>query len=157
MAIRNAFYVDFLRTNKLQPMNAIKFFAVTAMLALMTSCGEKVKFPVSDITPAAEITAKVTEQGKSNYLVTIEATNLASPERLPTPKNIYVIWAISEAGVTRNVGHFTHENAVKSTYKASFPYQPVEVFITAEIEEGNCLPSGIEITRARLLESQKKN
>lgn len=126
------------------------------ILSILTSCSETLKFPVSDVTPAADITVQVKKQGKPNYQVIIEAKNLASPERIRAPKKIYVIWAISESGVVRNVGHFYHENAEKSTYKASFPYQPVEIFITAENEEGNCTPNGIEITRVNLLVPQGK-
>ncbi|MFO7789932.1 MAG: hypothetical protein R6V32_05115, partial [Bacteroidales bacterium] len=85
-----------------------------------------------------------------NYLVTITANNLAASERLDPSKKIYVIWAVSEAGITRNTGHFTHENADKATYKSSFPYQPVEIFITAEDEEGLCKPAGVEISRIKL-------
>lgn len=90
-------------------------------------------------------------------MVTITANNLAAADRLNPAKKIYVIWAVSDAGVTRNVGHFTQKNAEKATYKASFPYKPVEIFITAEDEEGNCTPQGVEITRVKLLNSESKN
>ena len=131
-------------------MKIKKYFAIIGLVALITSCTSTVKFPVSQITPAADITAKTKKDGKPNYLVTITANNLAASERLDPPKKIYVIWAVSEAGVTRNVGHFTQENAVKSTYKSSFPYKPIEIFITAEDEEGVCNPAGIEIARTKL-------
>ena len=119
-------------------------------LALVTSCASTTKFPISKVTPAADITAKTMKQGKPNYLVTITAKNLADSERLNPTKKIYVIWAVSSEGITRNVGHFYQKNAVKSTYKASFPYQPVEIFITAEDEQGLCVPEGIEISRTKL-------
>lgn len=133
-------------------MKQIKLLAISVIIALMTSCADTIKFPVSDVTPAADITAKLTKEAEPNYLVTIEAKNLASAERLEPSREIYVIWAISKAGVVRNVGHFTQENAETSTYKASFPYQPTEIFITAESHEGNCLPEGIEISRVKLIE-----
>lgn len=134
-------------------MKTIKFLAFVVVIVFITSCAETIKFPVSEVTPAADITAKVTKQGKPNYLVTLEANNLAAPERLEPPRRIYVIWAVSEAGVVRNVGHFIQENAVKATWKASFPYKPVEVFITAETNEGNCLPEGIKISRVIIVKS----
>lgn len=118
--------------------------------ALFSSCATTVEFPVSDITPAAEITAEIKEQGKPNHLVTITANNLASPDRIQPPKELYVIWVVSESGVTRNVGHFYQVNAEKATYKASFPYKPVEIFITAEDKEGLCEPEGTVITRVKL-------
>ncbi len=131
-------------------MRTIRILAIIGVVALMTSCASTAKFPVSSTVPAADITAKTQKQGKPNYLVTITANNLATTERLNPPKKIYVMWAVSDAGITRNVGHFTQKNAVKATYKASFPYKPVEIFITAEDEEGLCEPAGIEITRTKL-------
>lgn len=132
-------------------MKKFKISIATGLLMLFASCSETVKFPVSEVTPAADITLKVKKESEPNYLITIEANNLAAAERLPNPNSIYVIWAVSEKGIVRNVGHFTQENAKKSKYKASFPYQPVEVFITAESEEGNCMPQGIEISRVKLI------
>lgn len=118
--------------------------------AVVTSCASTKQFPVSQVTPAADITAKIKKERRPNYLVTITAKNLAASERLNPPKKIYVIWAVSEAGITRNVGHFTQINAIKSVYKASFPYEPTELFITAEDQEGTCEPEGIEISRTKL-------
>jgi hypothetical protein len=131
-------------------MKTFKIFAIIGIIAFLTSCTSTKKFPISQVTPAADITAKIKKQDKPNYLVTITANNLAASERLDPPKKTYVIWAVSEAGVIRNVGHFTQQNAVKSTYKASFPYKPIEIFITAEEEEGLCEPAGIEIARTKL-------
>ncbi len=131
-------------------MKAIKNLAAIGVVALMTSCASSIEFPVSEATPAADITVQTRKQGKTNYLVTITAKNLAASERLNPSKKNYVIWAISEAGVIRNVGHFTQVNAEKAVYNASFPYQPVEVFITAQDEEGSCFPEGTEISRVKL-------
>lgn len=131
-------------------MSTIQNLAIIVILALLTSCTNTVKFPVSQQTPAADITAKTKKQGTHNYLVTITANNLAASDRLNPPKKIYIIWAVSEAGIVRNVGHFIQENAIKSTYKASFPYKVVEIFITAEDEEGLCWPASIEITRTKI-------
>lgn len=136
-------------------MNTTKPLLFVLLLLVITSCSETLEFPVSKVTPAADITAEIKEQEEPNYLVTLEAKNLAAPERLQQPKKNYVIWVVSKKGTVRNVGHFNQENAVKSTYKASFPYQPVEIFITAEDEEGGCLPDGIEISRLKL--SKTKN
>ncbi len=131
-------------------MRTLKFLAIIVVAALMTSCASTVNFPVSQEAPGAEITAKIKKQGETNYFITITANNLADSKRLNPPKNFYVIWAVSSTGVTRNVGYFIQENAVKSTYKASFPYRPVEIFITAEDVEAVYVPSGIEITRVKL-------
>ncbi|MGJ3233572.1 hypothetical protein [Marivirga sp.] len=137
-------------------MNLIKNLAIIWILFIFTACADTIEFPVSDVTPAADITATIKKQGEPNYLVTIDANNLAAPGRLKNPKKLYVIWAVSESGIVRNVGHFKQENAEKATYKASFPYKPVEVFITAENKEGNCVPDGVEISRAKLIKPKKE-
>jgi hypothetical protein len=131
-------------------MKVLKNLAMICAIAFMTSCSSTAKFPVSQIVPVADITAKTHKQSKTNYLVTLTANNLAAVERLSPEKKYYVIWVVSKSGVTRNVGYFTPKNAVKSTYKASFPYKPMEIFITAEDEEGFCEPAGIEISRTKL-------
>lgn len=135
-------------------MNQIKLVAILAIFALITSCSETYEFPISEVTPAADITAEIKTDGEPNYLVKLEAKNLAAPERLEPPMKIYVIWAVSKAGIVRNVGHFYQENDETLTYKSSFPYQPIEVFITAENQEGDCLPTGVEISRVKLIKAK---
>lgn len=131
-------------------MKKSKLIIFAAIIAILTSCASASIFPVSEVVPAAVIKATKMKQGKWNYLITLTALNLASPERLTPAKKIYVIWAVSESGTTRNVGFFINVNAEKSIYKASFPYEPVEIFITAENEEDSCTPNGVEITRVKL-------
>lgn len=129
-------------------MRIIQNLSIIVVLALLTSCATTTKFPVSNETPAADITAKTKKQG-TNYHVTITALNLAASDRLTPPKRFYIIWAVSETGVTRNIGNFHQKNGVESVYEASFPYEIVEIFITAEDDEGSCWPSGTEITRIK--------
>lgn len=131
-------------------MNNYKYLALLGIITLTSSCVSIAKFPVSPLVLAADITAKFKNQGKLNYLVTNTAINQADSERLDPPKEIYIIWAVSEAGVTRNLGYFIQQNAEKSIYRASFPYKPMEVFITAEDEEDLCKPIGVEISRTKL-------
>ncbi len=54
----------------------------------MTSCTSTAKFPISQATPAADITVKTKKQSTPNYLVTITANNLAASERLDPPKKM---------------------------------------------------------------------
>lgn len=131
-------------------MSYKNYLALFSAIILTTSCAHTSKFPVSDLVPAADITAKIKKQGKLNYLIIITANNLAASNRLNPPKEIYIIWAVSESRVTRNVGYFIQQNAEKAIYQASFPYRPIEVFITAEDEEDLCKPSGVEISRTKL-------
>ena len=136
-------------------MKYLYLILVSTLLVMTSSCSDTYEFPVSEVTPAADITAEIKKQEDPNYLVTLEARNLASPERLQKPRKIYVIWVVSKEETIRNVGYFNQENTEKFTYKASFPYQPVEIFITAEDEESGCFPSGTEITRLNLKKVKK--
>jgi hypothetical protein len=130
-------------------MKTMKILLFTGMLAFLASCGTTTTFPVSKVTPAAEVTAKLKKEMKNVYSLTLVAENLSSPDRLTPKRNFYVIWVVSETGGVRNVGHFSNKNAQVSEYRASFPYKPAEVFITAEDEEAGCKPNGLEISRLK--------
>lgn len=130
-------------------MRIIESLSFHVSLALLTSCSSTVIFPVSQITPGADITLEIRDQGAFNSMVTVTANNLAASDRLSPPKEFYIIWTVSESDIIRNVGQFAKKNEMKSTYKASFPYKIVEIFITAENEDGLCQPEGIELTRIK--------
>ncbi|MDA3910729.1 MAG: hypothetical protein PF448_05165 [Bacteroidales bacterium] len=130
-------------------MKTMKALLFAGILVFLASCATTTTFPVSTVTPAAEVTAKLKKEMKNVYSLTLIAENLSSPERLDPPRNYYVIWVVSDTGGVRNVGHFKNKNAKESEYRASFPYKPAEVFITAEDEEAGCKPVGIEISRIK--------
>jgi PBP1b-binding outer membrane lipoprotein LpoB len=130
-------------------MKTMKIVIFMVMFAVFTSCSTTSIFPVSEVTPAAEVKAKLKKEMKNVYSLTLVAENLSSPDRLTPKRNFYVIWVVSETGGVRNVGHFSNKNAQVSEYRASFPYKPAEVFITAEDEEAGCKPNGLEISRLK--------
>jgi hypothetical protein len=76
-----------------------------AIAVIFAACGPFAAFLVSNSVLVAEITAKEAKQGKTKCFITLKVLNAASPERLIPPKKIYVVWAVSESGITRNVGH----------------------------------------------------
>ncbi len=131
-------------------MKAIKMAFFAIILASLASCASAIKFPVSGVTPAAVITIETEKLSDNNYMISLEMENLSSPLRLTPTKNLYVIWAVSESGFTRNIGYFLNDNAESIGYKATFPYKPAEVFITAEESEQINQPVGIEISRVNL-------
>jgi hypothetical protein len=118
------------------------------LMFLIPSCITITKFPVSTVTPAAEITAKITKDKQNNFVIQITANYLASIERLSPPKRTFVVWIVTKENGVKNIGLLNNENAKKSTLKTLSAFEPVEIFITAE-ETGNIsAPSGIEISRA---------
>jgi hypothetical protein len=136
--------INNLITNK---METTKKLIVVGVLALLTSCASVAKFPVSSITPAAEITAKKKQDKNNNFVINVIANHLASAERLDPPKSNYIVWIVTENNGTKNIGQLTNKNGKKSFLKTSTPFNIKEIFITAE-EQGNIsYPSGSEISR----------
>lgn len=128
-------------------MRTIKILALIGVVALMTSCASIAKFPVSNDAPAADITAKKTQDKQNNYKIEVIARNLAEASRLNPPKSNYSVWIVAENGTTKNIGQLTNENAKKAVLQATTPFNVREIFITAE-EQGNLnYPSGTEISR----------
>lgn len=118
-----------------------------AVVLLLVSCGTTAKFPVSSVTPAAEITAKMKQDKNKNYVIEVTARNLSSADRLNPPMNNYIVWIVTEENGTKNIGQLLNKNAKKSYLKTSSPFYVKEIFITAE-EEGNIsYPSSFEISR----------
>jgi len=114
----------------------------------MASCATTAKFPVSSVTPAAQITAKMKMDKNKNYLISVTANYLANVERLQTPMKTYVVWIGTEDNGVKNIGQLNSRNPKKSTLKAVTPFRPKEIFITAENEGNISYPSGNEISRS---------
>lgn len=114
---------------------------------ILVSCAIKAKFPVSIITPAAEITAKMKPGDNSNYIIRIKAKNLAAAERLTPAMKTYVVWITTEDEGIKNVGQLALDNAELAKLETITPFLPEDIFITAETEADISYPHGIEIAR----------
>jgi hypothetical protein len=127
-----------------------KFIIIIAGITfsvLIISCGSTVKFPVSSVTPAAQISATKKLDKQNNYKITVTAKNLASADRLDPVKNNYVLWIMTKDGM-KNLGQLQHKNAKKSVLKTITPFNPTEVILTAEDAGNISFPQGTEISRA---------
>ena len=131
-------------------MKKIKGLLFGAIALLLVSCGSTSQFPISSITPGAEISAKVKKDANMNYAIEIIAKNLASAERLNPPKSNYVVWIISDNNGTKNIGQMYTKNGKKSTLKTTTAFKPQEIFITAEDQGVITYPSGTEIARMKI-------
>jgi Zn-dependent protease with chaperone function len=103
---------------------------------LLSACATRAKFVSSTVVPAAEGRVKVTRDNNKNYKLDIEVENLAEPNRLPQPRNVYVAWADTPNGV-QNLGQLRVDKGfisgkLKASLDATTPYKPSRVFITAE-------------------------
>ncbi|MFZ4724198.1 MAG: hypothetical protein ACOYMD_01995 [Paludibacter sp.] len=127
----------------------MKTLTYLAMALIITSCANLVKFPISTITPAADITASVKLDNNGNNRISITAKNLAGIERLNPPKCVYVVWILTENNGIRNIGKLANNNAETINLETLTPFKFSEIFITAEDQLDASYPSGIEISRIK--------
>ena len=128
-------------------MKAIKSLVIIGVIALLTSCASTAKFPVSTVTPAAQITAEMKQDKNNNYVIGVTANHLAEAGRLTPPRNNYSIWIVVDNGMVKNAGQLTMKNAKKASLKIITPFIVKEIFITAEDQGDLTYPAGTEISR----------
>lgn len=121
--------------------------SIGLMFIITTSCATGIKFPVSTVEPAAEISAKIKKDKQDNYLITITANYLAAVERLSPPMKTYVVWIVTKENAINNIGQLKNNNGKKVTLETLSAIEPKEIFITAENEESVTAPNGVEISR----------
>ena len=126
----------------------MKSIVLSVLMFVITSCATVVKFPVSTVEPAADITAKIKKNNQNNYVIEVTANYLASVERLSPPKKMYVVWMVTSENGINNIGQMKNENAQKMKLQTLTSFEPKEIFVTAEDEGNITFPSGIEISRA---------
>lgn len=112
----------------------ILFFSVALIMA---SCATREKFATSTVVPAATGEVKVKKDDNNNYRVEVSVENLAEPNRLPQPKNVYIVWAQTGGGNPQNLGQLRSSSGLfgsklKAELKTVTVYKPSRVFITAE-------------------------
>ncbi|MCU0347722.1 MAG: hypothetical protein MUC59_12350 [Saprospiraceae bacterium] len=91
----------------------------------------------SSVVPAARGDVQVTKDNNKNYVVKLDIVNLAEPARLQPPKLLYVVWMVTDQGLTRNIGQINSASRafsekLKADFQSSSAYKPVKIFITAE-------------------------
>ena len=131
-------------------MKSLINLLLVSVLVFLTSCATTTKFPVSSVTPAAEITAKKKQDNNNNYVIEVTAKNLASANRVDPSKKNYNVWIVTDNNGTKNAGMLVNKNAKTATLKTSTPYDVKEIFITAEDQGDYSYPVGVEISRTTL-------
>ncbi|MBK8518364.1 MAG: hypothetical protein IPL55_19390 [Saprospiraceae bacterium] len=118
------------RNSRIYPMIIFAFF-------LMSSCSHKMSFLTSTVVPAARGTVTVKMDENKNHSIDISLSNLAEPERLTPSKKMYIVWIVTDQGLTKNVGRIitdsgTFSKTLKADFKTVSSFTPVKIFITAE-------------------------
>ena len=116
---------------------SVTFILALATLLLAPSCNRKIQFETSSIVPAARGTVKVKSDDNKNNAIKIDLINLAEPERLDPPRQMYMVWMTTDQGSTKNLGQIktsthTFSKTLKASFEAVTTFQPTKIFITAE-------------------------
>lgn len=134
-------------------MKLLAYSIITAGIIVFTGCANSTRFPVSSVVPAADIKAKTRLDKNDNKVLTVNAKNLASPERIDPSSKAFVIWGKSdESEDIRNLGQLQNKNAENASLTTVTPYDIDEIIITAEPSGNVMSPSGTEISRVELID-----
>lgn len=116
---------------------SMTFILALTLLLIAPSCSRKIEFENSNVVPAARGTVKVKTDDNKNNAIKIELLNLAEPERLDPPRQMYMVWMTTDQGSTKNLGQIktsthTFSKTLKASFEAVTTFKPTKIFITAE-------------------------
>jgi hypothetical protein len=131
-------------------MKKLNQILMITLFVALNSCSTSSKFPVSSVTPAADISVKKGIDGQNNYTLEITTENLATADRLNPKGHNYSVWIVTKSKSIKNVGQLNVENAKKTTFKTTTAFDFDEVFITVENQGDLNYPRGIEISRTKI-------
>lgn len=134
-------------TIKLNTLTNKIFIGAFALLILCSfdTSAKKVKFLTSTIVPAARGYVKINRDKNLNYAISINISNLAEAYRLEPSKLTYIVWLVTEDGITMNMGKinssvgFLSKN-LKATFETATSLKPEKIFITAEDDPSRQYP-----------------
>ncbi|MDP3398582.1 MAG: hypothetical protein Q8S23_05490 [Bacteroidales bacterium] len=115
----------------------VLFITVVIFMLPMTACAQRVKFLSSAVVPAANGVVKVKKDSNKNYQIKVFINNLAEPQRLTPPREMYLVWMVTENNQPQNIGKIEATTTfMSSKLKASFQSvsstKPTKIFLTAE-------------------------
>jgi hypothetical protein len=104
---------------------------------LLQSCAQKITFATSSVVPAAEGFVKVKQDNNNNYNIDLNVMRLAEASRLTPPKQMYIVWMITEGNGTKNIGQLNTSGSLlsktlRSSLKTVSAFKPTKIYITAE-------------------------
>ncbi len=113
---------------------------VTLLLPL-NSCAQRVVFVKSTVAPAAQGVVKIRKDGNKNYRINIHIVNLADPERLTPAMSAYVVWAVADDNIPKNIGQIKSSKSfilkkLNGDFESVSVTKPKKIFITAENDVG---------------------
>lgn len=125
---------------KTQTKNFFLGILTTMMIFSFISCSTKAIFLNSSVVPAAKGYVKVKKDNNNNYVIQMQISNLAGVERLQPAKQTYVVWMLTDQGITKNIGRVNSSNNLKVSFETVSSFKPTQIFITAEDNESAQYP-----------------
>jgi hypothetical protein len=117
------------------------FITVMIMLMLPLSLqAKKIPFLQSSVAPAAEGYVKINTDKNNNNIIKISIKNMAEIERLDPTMKTYVVWMVTDRETTINIGQLKSSKKLNVSLEAVSSFQPVKIFITAEVNENTQYP-----------------
>ena len=120
--------------------NFILGILTTMMIFSFVSCSTKVLFLTSSVVPAAKGQVNVKKDKNNNYVIQMKLSNLAGVERLEPVRQTYVVWMLTDQGLTKNIGRVNSSNNLKVSFKTVSSFKPIQIFVTAEDNESAQFP-----------------
>ncbi|MDA3883308.1 MAG: hypothetical protein PF481_08475, partial [Bacteroidales bacterium] len=110
-----------MKTNTNRSRNIILTLIMVMMVSVFSSCATRAVFLSSAVVPAAKGTVTVKEDDNNNYRVKVDIKNLAASQNLTPPKEMYVLWLLTDNDVSKNIGQIVSSTgSMSSKLKASF-------------------------------------
>jgi len=97
----------------------------------------KTTFLTSAVVPAARGSVKVNKDRNNNYLIKIKVLHLAETKRLTPPRNMYVVWLMTDKNTPQNLGMIKSSSTfwskiLRASFEGVSSNKPARIFITAE-------------------------
>ena len=102
------------------------------VLVVSVSCAQWLVMTPSTAVPAAEATAKITQDSHGNAELNLQVNYLAPPQNLNPTKLIPIEWAETPAGYTANLGRLVIGTNRRGAFRSVTPVHEFRLLITAE-------------------------
>jgi len=118
------------------------FFGIVALMMMLPFSlqAQRIHFKQSSLVPAAEGYVKIRTDRNNNNIIKIRIKNLVEIQRLDPEKQTYVVWMVTDRETTDNIGRINSSNNLTVRFRAVSSFQPIKIFITAEVNESTQVP-----------------
>src|SRR5665647_436240 len=110
------------------------FLGIFVFLFLFSvdSSAKKVWFLNSAVVPAARGYVKIKRDHNLNYVINIHVSDLAEVYRLKPSKLTYIVWMVTDEGITKNMGQMDSSigflsKKLKASFETATSFKPVQL------------------------------